>query len=134
VLEIEETKTGQETAASATTQVTDARNTLADIHSGTTDVRIMERPTRNRVGRDLTEGFDLSRGRGIGAEIRGPEGRTGFGRSLEVTRENLTAIGRQLLTEGLPPGEPGPTRLVETSAASRREQQEPGGPTEEGKR
>ena|GEM_PF-3589356 len=121
VLEIEETKTGGESGASAAQQVGRARGMLADIQAGTTDVRIMERPSRNAVGSDVTSHFDLSQGDAIDATTRGPEGRTGFDRSLGVSRTQLRAVARQILVEGLPPGEPGAARLIQTSGTTRRD-------------
>jgi len=119
VLEIEETKTGGETGESARAQVTRARDHLADIDAGRTDVRIYERPSSTSVGADLTGRFDLSQGARIGARTRGPEGRTGFDESLGVSRDDLAAVARQIIAEGTPPGEPGPTRGVVTSGPGR---------------
>ena len=112
ILSLEETKTGTETAASALQQVEGVRNAMAEIEAGTTDVRIFERPSSTTVGADITGNFDLSRGAAIEARTRGPEGRTGFHESLGATREDLAAVARQIIEEGIPPGEPGPHRLI----------------------
>jgi hypothetical protein len=119
IIEVEETKTGRETGQSARTQVERASDTLSRIGEGTSDVRIMERRSSTSVGRDLTGRFDL--GGRIEARTRGPEGRAGFDRSLDVSREDLTAVARQILAEGVPPVEPGAVRRVVTSGPGRRE-------------
>ena len=120
---IEETKTGGETGASAREQVTSARDILNEINNGTSPARIMERRTSTTVGSDLTGGFDLGEGANIRALTRGPEGRTGFDASLGFGPEDLTAAARQLISEGVPTGEPGPARQVTTSGPGRRDEQ-----------
>lgn len=130
ILSLEETKTGSETAASALEQVEGVRNAMAEIEAGTTDVRIFERPNSTTVGADITADFDLSRGAAIEARTRGPEGRTGFDESLGATREDLAAVAGQIIAEGIPPGEPGAHRLIETSDPGGRERSETPEPVE----
>jgi len=122
LLAIEETKTGNETATSARDQVRALRDVLAGINDGTSAARIMQRVNATTVGQDLTGRFDLGEGANIQALTRGPEGRTGFDSSLGFSQEDLAAAGRQLINEGVPTGEPGPLRQVESSGPNRREQ------------
>jgi hypothetical protein len=102
---LEEVKTGEaDQPRAAQEQVDRARQILVDIGAGTSDARVMTRPTPNSVGADVTARFDLRRPAST-ARTRGLAGR-GFTETLGVDRPSLDAVARQLITEGLPAGEP----------------------------
>lgn len=102
---LEEVKTGAtDQPSAAQTQVTNAQQVLADIGAGASTARVMERPTPNSVGADVTRHFDLSQPAPT-VRTRGLAGR-GFNESLGVDRPSLEAVARQLIAEGLPAGEP----------------------------
>jgi hypothetical protein len=138
ILEIEEVKTGTDTPTSAREQVTSARDHLARIAAGQTDVRVFERPTPSTVGRDLTGRLDLSQGSRIRASTRGPEvtevtrrGPAGseprFDRSLAASRQDLTRAARRLIAEGVPPEPPSAVRLIKSSGEPRDRESAPDG-------
>lgn len=45
-------------------------------------------------------------------------------KSRGATREGLAAVAGQIIAEGIPPGEPGTHRLIETGAPGGRERSE----------
>jgi hypothetical protein len=103
---LEEVKTGEaDQPIRAQEQVERARATLADIGAGTTNARVMERPSPNAVGADVTTRFNLARAGEATARTRGLAGR-GFTESLGADRPALEEVARQLVSEGLPGGEP----------------------------
>jgi hypothetical protein len=109
--------------------VESARDVLREIDAGTTDARIMERPTNTSVGSDLTPQFDLSnpavqvRTRGMRAATEGTPPGEGYDRAVGVSRADLEVVARRIIDEGLPPLEPGAVRSAVTSGPGRRERE-----------
>jgi len=120
---IEETKTGTETGQGAAAQVQAARTTLQSIYDGSGTARVMERLDSTTVGADLTSRYSASSQ--MGATTRGPAGRQGFDADLGVSREDLAAVARQIIAEGIPPGEPGMARQVPPSGDRSRHDDRP---------
>ena len=103
IVEVEETKTGGESAAEARRQVASATSKVIDVAEGRSDARVFEKGKGNNLGPDVTDAYDLSSARTAPAKVRGLLGRSGFDRTLPFDRPTLEQVARQLVTEGLPP-------------------------------
>ena len=111
VVAAEEVKSGAETAASAKGQVEKAIEGLADIQAGAKDVKVFERPGKQKFGKELTDSLDLSSLGEAKQLARGPKGREGYeSRQLGYSTEVLQEVATNIVKEGLPPK--GPKKVV----------------------
>jgi hypothetical protein len=111
VVAAEEVKSGGETAGSAKTQVKDALAAMGKIAAGATDVKVFERPGKQKFGKELTDSLDLSALGKADKLARGPKGKEGYGtRQLGYTTDVLQEVATNIVKEGLPPK--GPKKVV----------------------
>lgn len=94
---VEETKTGNESAADASAQVGNFIENLGKIGDGSSDARMFTKEGAHTLGTDVTDSYDLSNARSAQAETRGVQGRTGFTSNLPVDRPALESAAQQAI-------------------------------------
>ena len=105
-VEMEQMKTGtQDQHIRAQEQNTSALNAMQEIASGSKEVRLFDRTSKNTLGKELTSQFDLSALRNVNTATRGLQGK-GFDRDIPFLREILEEVATGLVEHGLPPTPP----------------------------
>jgi hypothetical protein len=103
-VELEQMKTGDQHIR-AQEQNTSALNAMQEIASGSKEVRLFDRTSKNKLGEELTARFDLSALQNVNTATRGLQGK-GFDRDIPFLRETLQEVATGLVEHGLPPTPP----------------------------
>jgi hypothetical protein len=103
-VELEQMKTGDQHIR-AQEQNTSALNAMQEIASGSKEVRLFDRTSKNKLGKELTSQFDLSALQNVNTATRGLQGK-GFDRDIPFLRETLQEVATGLVEHGLPPTPP----------------------------
>jgi len=102
-VELEQMKTGNnDQPVRAQEQNTSALDAMQEIAGGSKEVRIFDRISKNKLGEDLTNQFDLSSLLNVNTATRGLQGK-GFDRDIPFLREILQEVAVTMVEQGLPP-------------------------------
>lgn len=105
-VELEEMKSGSESAKSARAKNQKAVAGLTEVASGRPEVKIFDRTGKNTLGDERTGDFDLSGLSELKTTTRGAPDKISFDKNIPFPRKVLKEVAKLILKDGLPPKPP----------------------------